>query len=118
MIRMFTAVLGGEAYLNFMGNEFGHPEWIDFPREGNNWSYKHARRQWSLADNENLKYQYLYGFDGAMIHFLKQENILNSLPAKQLNMDSDNQVIIFERNNLIFIFNFIRIDVVYLLENG
>ena len=106
MIRMFTAVLGGEAYLNFMGNEFGHPEWIDFPREGNNWSFKHARRQWSLADDENLKYQYLNAFDAAMIQLLKEENILNSLPAKQLNMDTDNQVIVFERNNLIFVFNF------------
>lgn len=32
MIRLLTFSLGSKAYLNFMGNEFGHPEWIDFPR--------------------------------------------------------------------------------------
>ncbi len=106
MIRLFTGTLGGEAYLNFIGNEFGHPEWIDFPREGNNWSYKYARRQWSLVDNENLKYQYLNRFDEQMIHLLVGENILSSLPAKQINMDDHNKVIVCERNNLIFAFNF------------
>ena len=108
MIRLFTAVLGGEAYLNFIGNEFGHPEWIDFPREGNNWSYKYARRQWSLVDDENLKYKYLLKFDKRMISILRDHNILSSLPARQINMDSVNNVIIFERNNLLFAFNFHR----------
>ena len=106
MIRLFTAVLGGEAYLNFIGNEFGHPEWIDFPREGNNWSYKYARRQWSLAENENLKYKYLLHFDKRMITMLKDYEILSSLPARQINMDDANNVIVFERNNLLFAFNF------------
>ncbi len=106
MIRLFTASLGGEAYLNFIGNEFGHPEWIDFPREGNGWSYKYARRQWSLVDDENLKYKYLAQFDHDMISVLKNYNILSSLPAQQINMDEQNKVIIFERNNLIFAFNF------------
>jgi 1,4-alpha-glucan branching enzyme len=106
MIRLFTATLGGEAYLNFIGNEFGHPEWIDFPREGNNWSYKYAKRQWSLADNENLKYKFLNRFDETLIHFLLKENVLPSLPARQINMDEHNKVIIYERNNLIFAFNF------------
>jgi 1,4-alpha-glucan branching enzyme len=106
MIRLFTIALGGEGYLNFMGNEFGHPEWIDFPRQGNNWSYKYARRQWSLADSKNLKYQYLLGFDGEMIRCMKENHVLSSLYAKQLNMDEANKVIIFERNNLIFVFNF------------
>ena len=106
MIRMFTAALGGEGYLTFIGNEFGHPEWVDFPREGNNWSYKYARRQWDLVDREDLKYKFLNAFDGAMIHLLKDENVLTALPAKELNMDTENQVIIFERNNLVFIFNF------------
>lgn len=106
MIRLFTATLGGEAYLNFIGNEFGHPEWIDFPREGNNWSYKYAKRQWSLVDNENLKYMFLNRFDEALIHCLLNENILSSLPARQINMDEHNKVIIYERNNLIFAFNF------------
>ena len=90
MIRLITAVVGGEAYLNFMGNEFGHPEWVDFPREGNNWSYKHARRQWSLADYDRLKYQYLNNFDKAMVRLLKEERIPLALPAKELNIDSTN----------------------------
>ncbi|MEO0899906.1 MAG: alpha amylase C-terminal domain-containing protein [Bacteroidota bacterium] len=106
MIRMITAAVGGEAYLNFMGNEFGHPEWVDFPREGNGWSYKHARRQWSLADYDRLKYQYLQAFDVKMIHLLKRENVLQSLHAKELNIDNANKVIAFERANLIFVFNF------------
>ena len=106
MIRFFTISLGGEAYLNFIGNEFGHPEWIDFPREGNNWSYKYCRRQWSLVDNENLKYKFLNQFDKDMINLVKEYKILESLPARQLNMDDNNKAIIFERNNLIFLFNF------------
>ena len=106
MIRLVTASLGGEGYLNFIGNEFGHPEWIDFPREGNNWSYKYARRQWSLVDNPELKYAYLNNFDKAMIHLLIDNHVLAAAPAQQLNMDEANKVIIFERNNLIFLFNF------------
>ena len=106
MIRLFTMSLGGEGYLNFMGNEFGHPEWLDFPREGNNWSYKYAKRQWSLLDSPDLKYKLLASFDKAMIKLVKEYEILHSLPATQLNMDSANKVIIFERNNLIFLFNF------------
>jgi 1,4-alpha-glucan branching enzyme len=105
MIRLFTITLGGEAYLNFIGNEFGHPEWIDFPREGNNWSYKYCRRQWSLVDNEKLKYKYLQTFDHDMIHLVKEYKILQSLPARQINMDENNKAIIYERNNLLFIFN-------------
>jgi len=106
MIRLFTISLGGEGYLNFIGNEFGHPEWVDFPREGNNWSYHYARRQWSLVDNKDLKYQYLANWDKAMINTIKENKILFSSGAKQINMDSHNKVIVFERNNLIFIFNF------------
>ena len=106
MLRIFTAALGGEGYLNFIGNEFGHPEWIDFPREGNDWSYKHARRQWSLADNESLKYAALRAFDENMIEVLKDAKVLSASPAQQLNMDEDNKVIVFERANLVFVFNF------------
>jgi len=106
MIRLFTIALGGSAYLNFMGNEFGHPEWIDFPREGNNWSYKYARRQWSLADRDDLKYKYLQEFDKQMIHIVKANRLFYHEFGKQLNMDMDNQVMIFSRNKLIFIFNF------------
>lgn len=106
MIRLITASAGGEAYLNFIGNEFGHPEWIDFPREGNEWSYKYARRQWMLVDNPELKYTFLNSFDEAMLHCLHENSVLNAQPAQPLNMDEQNKVIIFERNNLIFIFNF------------
>ncbi|MCI4671485.1 MAG: alpha amylase C-terminal domain-containing protein [Bacteroidia bacterium] len=106
MIRLITAAVGGEAYLTFMGNEFGHPEWVDFPREGNNWSYKHARRQWSLADYDRLKYKYLQAFDKAMIELLRTDNVPMALPAKELNIDPQNMVIAFERANLIFVFNF------------
>jgi 1,4-alpha-glucan branching enzyme len=106
MIRLITLALGGEGYMNFIGNEFGHPEWIDFPREGNNWSYKYARRQWSLVDNERLKYKFLNKFDDEMLHLVRKHGLLNSLPGQQLNMDPANKVIIFERKNLVFVFNF------------
>jgi 1,4-alpha-glucan branching enzyme len=106
MIRLVTLSLGGEGYLNFIGNEFGHPEWVDFPREGNNWSYKYARRQWSLVDDPNLKYGQLSAFDWAMLRLAQDYHIPESQPAQQINMDDQNHVIIFERNNLIFLFNF------------
>ena len=106
MIRLFTISLGGNAWMNFMGNEFGHPEWIDFPREGNNWSYKHCRRQWSLVDNPLLKYQYLAAFDKAMIKVIRENRIMSSLFGNQLNMDDWNKTIVFERNHLVFLFNF------------
>ena len=106
MMKLLTAALGGEGYLNFIGNEFGHPEWIDFPRLGNHWSYKYARRQWSLVDNKGLKYKFLNDFEGAMLKVLSENHVLGASPAQQLNMDEGNNVIIFERNNLIFLFNF------------
>jgi 1,4-alpha-glucan branching enzyme len=106
MIRMFTISLGGQAYMNFMGNEFGHPEWIDFPREGNDWSYKYCRRQWSLVDHPDLKYQFLNNFDRAMIKVIRENDIMRSLFANQLNMDANNKTLVFERNNLVFLFNF------------
>lgn len=106
MIRLITIALGGQAYLNFMGNEFGHPEWIDFPRQGNNWSFKHARRQWSLVDNPLLRYHYLAEFDQAMIRIIKESHLLNTLYANQLNCDETNKCLIFERAGLYFLFNF------------
>ncbi len=106
MIRLLTASAGGEGYLNFIGNEFGHPEWLDFPREGNNWSYQYARRQWSLVDNPELKYRYLNDFDQAMIQLLKDHQVIQSLPGQVLNIDEVNKTLIFERNHLIFVFNF------------
>jgi 1,4-alpha-glucan branching enzyme len=106
MIRLITLTLGGQAYLNFMGNEFGHPEWIDFPREGNNWSYLHARRQWSLMDNPLLRYHYLSDFDRAMIKTIKEAKLLGTLFANQINCDENNKSLVYERAGLIFLFNF------------
>ncbi len=106
MIRLITLVTADNGYLNFMGNEFGHPDWIDFPREGNNWSYKHARRQWYLADDVHLKYNLLAHFDHDMIALARAHRLLNSPNPQLLREDSTNKVIIFTRANLIFIFNF------------
>lgn len=106
LLRIFTIALGGNAYLNFMGNEFGHPEWIDFPREGNNWSYFYARRQWSLKDDQSLKYHYLSDFDKAMIHLAKEYNIFKDDFGQLINLDEQNKTIIFAKRDLIFIFNF------------
>ncbi|MBR6345981.1 MAG: alpha amylase C-terminal domain-containing protein [Bacteroidales bacterium] len=105
MIRLVTAATAGDGYLNFMGNEFGHPEWIDFPREGNGWSFAHARRQWSLADPEYLRYRYLRNFDVSMVHLLKRERTLFSKP-RLLVLDEQKKVLIFQRGNCIFAFNF------------
>ena len=105
MIRLFTISLGGNAYMNFMGNEFGHPEWIDFPREGNNWSYQYAQRQWSLVDNPELKYQFLSRFDADMLKVIIENKVFEWEFANQLNMDESNKTIIFERNQLLFVFN-------------
>ena len=105
MIRLFTISLGGNAWLNFMGNEFGHPEWIDFPRLENGWSYKHARRQWSLVDDENLKFGWLNEFDKEMLKFIRENDIMNAEPAWLMNADEEHKTIVFERNNLIFVFN-------------
>ncbi|MFK7772629.1 MAG: alpha-amylase family glycosyl hydrolase [Saprospiraceae bacterium] len=106
MIRLITISLGGEGYLNFIGNEFGHPEWIDFPREGNDWSHKYAKRQWSLVDNPKLKYEWLNDFDQAMISFFRNNNILTESIANKLNMDTENHVMIFEKIGFVFLFNF------------
>ena len=105
MIRLITLSLGGEGYLNFMGNEFGHPEWIDFPREGNNWSYFYCRRQWHLADDGLLKYEWLNNFDKAMLSLAKTRPLFDK-PANSLFIDQDKQVLVFERGNLVFVFNF------------
>lgn len=105
MIRLLTLATCGGGYLNFMGNEFGHPEWIDFPREGNGWSFKYARRQWSLADKDYLRYGLLRNFDEAMIRLVKGENVL-SAPPVILTADEQKKILIFSRKNCIFAFNF------------
>ena len=106
MIRLYTMAGGGEAYLNFMGNEFGHPEWIDFPREGNGWSFHYCRRQWSLRDNGFLKYEWLGQFDEDMIHLAKEADLFSMRMGDLRMKDSDKQVIVFYRKGLMFAFNF------------
>ncbi len=106
MIRLVTASAGGDGYLNFMGNEFGHPEWIDFPRAGNDWSYQYARRQWSLADEGHLKYQYLLDFDRAMVQILQENKVMNDKFAREIYIDNQNNILIFMRQGLLFVFNF------------
>ncbi|GAA4299893.1 alpha amylase C-terminal domain-containing protein [Nibribacter koreensis] len=106
MIRLITLALGGEAFLTFIGNEFGHPEWVDFPREGNNWSYQYARRQWSLVDNKELKYRQLWQFEKEMLALPKEYNLLTHGPAHMLHLDTTNNVLVFERADLLFLFNF------------
>ncbi|MEG1555941.1 MAG: alpha amylase C-terminal domain-containing protein [Bacteroidales bacterium] len=105
MIRLITLSLSSGGYLNFMGNEFGHPEWIDFPRAGNHWSFQYARRQWSLGDNSSLKYHALQLFDQAMIHAIDQYKILDHSPIA-LIQNNEEQLLIFYRNQALFIFNF------------
>lgn len=105
MIRLITCTCAGEGYLNFMGNEFGHPEWIDFPREGNGWSYYHARRRWDLADDTNLRYHYLQNFDRAMIHLVKENNLL-AQETRLLLHDEKNKILIYLKGDYLFVFNF------------
>ena len=105
LIRLATAATAGDGYLTFMGNEFGHPEWIDFPREGNGWSFKYARRQWSLAENPDLRYGMLRDFDAAMIHLLRKEKVLDERP-ELLVVDEEKKILIFKRKNCIFALNF------------
>lgn len=105
MIRLITASLAGQGYLNFMGNEFGHPEWIDFPREGNGWSYHYCRRQWSLVDDTNLRYEQLDKFDKAMIKLLKKGDILNK-DAVNRWVHQDDKLIIYTKGEYVFMFNF------------
>ncbi len=116
MIRLITCALAGEGYLNFMGNEFGHPEWIDFPRDGNGHSYHYARRQWSLAEDDNLRYQFLLKFDTAMIALMKNENLLRHTPELILN-DETAKVLIFRKGAYTFAFNF-HTSNQYALDNG
>ena len=106
MIRLFTLAGGGEGYLNFMGNEFGHPEWIDFPREGNGWSFHYCRRQWSLKNNDLLKYQWLNDFDQDMVKLTKENDMFGQRMGDLRLMKAPEQTMVFSRNGLLFAFNF------------
>jgi 1,4-alpha-glucan branching enzyme len=106
MIRLLTMATAGNGYLNFMGNEFGHPEWIDFPRLGNSWSYQYARRQWSLADNNLLRYGFLDEFDRQMIKLFRENHIFRGEAPRLFHENTQGQVLSFERDDLYFAFNF------------
>ena len=106
MLRLLTMSAGGNGYLNFMGNEFGHPEWIDFPREGNGWSYHYCRRQWSLASNGYLKYGQLEAFDKDMIRLAREYGVLKEPYAQLMLLHQQDHMLAFERGGLVFVFNF------------
>jgi len=106
MIRLITLATAGNGYLNFMGNEFGHPEWIDFPGQHNNWSYHYARRQWSLARNPELKFKFLNEFDRQMIHLFREAKLLMNPSIPSYVQNVPDQVLIFGRGDFIFVFNF------------
>lgn len=106
MIRLVTASTINGGYLNFMGNEFGHPEWIDFPREGNGWSHKYARRQWNLVDNPELCYHYLGDFDKAMMHLIGSTKDFQKYPVVEIWHNDGDQVLAYMRGNLLFVYNF------------
>jgi 1,4-alpha-glucan branching enzyme len=105
MLRLLTASLGGEGYLTFMGNEFGHPEWIDFPREGNNWSYHYCRRQWSLSDRPDLKYGYLNEFEKQMVEAVKKYKVQGA-QDRQLLLNNTDKVLFYKKGKAYFAFNF------------
>ena len=106
MIRLVTSSTMGGGYLNFMGNEWGHPEWIDFPREGNGWSCKYARRQWNLVDNKELCYHWLGDFDRKMIEVMKSQKDFNLTPVQEIWINEGDQIMAFMRGDLLYVFNF------------
>ena len=106
MIRLLTASTINGGYLNFMGNEFGHPEWIDFPREGNGWSYKYARRQWHLVDDKSLCYHYLGDFDSAMVHLIENVRNIQKSDVVEIWHNDGDQILAYRRKDLVFVFNF------------
>jgi 1,4-alpha-glucan branching enzyme len=106
LARLATLATAGHGYLNFMGNEFGHPEWIDFPREGNGFSYHYARRQWALRDNPDLYYWCLAEFDEAMIRLVTTYDALEGTVPRRLFVSDAEKILVFERGPLVFLFNF------------
>jgi 1,4-alpha-glucan branching enzyme len=105
MMRCATVATAGHGYLNFMGNEFGHPEWVDFPREGNQWSYHHARRLWSLRDNRQLRYHFLAAFDRDLMHLVRRFRLFQARP-QLIRLDEERKLLAFERNGLFVFLNF------------
>jgi 1,4-alpha-glucan branching enzyme len=106
MIRLATISCAGGGYMSFMGNEFGHPEWIDFPREGNGWSYSHARRIWSIAEDPELKYHWLLEFDKDMVNLIREEKLLEDPWIQGIIENNYDKVLAYRRKDLLFVFNF------------
>jgi len=106
MIRLITSTTAGGAYLNFMGNEFGHPEWIDFPREGNGWSYRHCRRIWSIDEDHELKFHWLSDFDREMIDFIRKNSLLDVPGVNFIFENKADQILAYQRGEFLFVFNF------------
>ena len=106
LIKFITLVLGSDGYLNFMGNEFGHPEWVDFPREGNGNSFKYAKRQWSLSEKDYLKYKNLLNFDRDMHLFARKYKVLSKHNSRNLWVDQERLMMAFEKGGLIYLFSF------------
>ncbi len=106
MIRLATLTCAGGSYLNFMGNEFGHPEWIDFPREGNDWSFENARRIWSLSENETLRYHWLSDFDKALINWVREVELLDIPEVNWCYDNKEDKVLVYQRGDYLVVFNF------------
>lgn len=106
MFRFLVLLLGGEGYLNFIGNEWGHPEWVDFPREGNNFSFKHARRLWSLSKDEKLKFKFLLDFEKKMIELFNTKHFDRNFRLEYLKVNDHKKIITFIRDSIIYAFNF------------
>jgi 1,4-alpha-glucan branching enzyme len=106
LLRLVTFALGGDGYLNFIGNEFGHPEWVDFPRAGNNWSYKYARRQWHLVDDPALRYRDLAEFDQAMMRLDSEHGLLSAAPIERIDADETRKTLVARRGPFVLAFNF------------
>ena len=122
ILRLLTMSLGGEGYLTFMGNEFGHPEWIDFPLEGNGWSYHYCRRQWHLADDKNLRYPYLNAFEKAMVKTAKSCRVIGG-KERQLWLDNEKKTLVYQKGHAVFAYNLHPADsyegyVIPVPENG
>jgi len=106
MLRLVTLATAGDGYMNFMGNEFGHPEWIDFPREGNNWSYHYARRLWSLRDDPELKYSGLADFDRAVLRLFRDRTVIGRAQPGRCLVHNDDKIVVVDRAEFLFCFNF------------
>jgi 1,4-alpha-glucan branching enzyme len=105
LARLATVATAGHGYLTFMGNEFGHPEWVDFPRSGNNWSYHYSRRQWHLRDDPNLKYHFLADFDREMLRLFRGDAAPASSVPCLMHLHNDDKILAFARGQLVFVLN-------------